>query len=110
MRIQKRKEFRKLGANGIFEVKLRVIVCRVLKERTQDRVWVSLSTQQILANGRRKGKSKSGLELAAFPWAIFRHKILHGSVSPASFPHYLRGSLVGCRLWGRTESDTTEVT
>ena len=21
-----------------------------------------------------------------------------------------RGSLVGCRLWGRTESDTTEVT
>ena len=89
MKIQKRKESRKLGANGILEVKLRVIMCRGLKERTQNSVWVSLSTQQILANGWSKGKSKSGLELAAFPWAILHHKILHCSVSPASFPHYL---------------------
>ena len=32
--------------------------------------------------------------------------------SPVFFPGESqgRGSLVGCRLWGRTDSDTTEVT
>ena len=30
--------------------------------------------------------------------------------TPVFLPSQGRGSLVGCRLWGRTESDTTEVT
>ena len=32
----------------------------------------------------------------------------HSSVLAWRIP--VRGSLVGCRLWGRTESDTTEAT
>ena len=32
----------------------------------------------------------------------------HSSVLPGESQG--RGSLVGCRLWGRTESDTTEAT
>ena len=32
----------------------------------------------------------------------------HSSVLPGESQG--RGNLVGCRLWGRTESDTTEVT
>ena len=85
MRIQKRKEFRNLDANGILEVKLRVIMCRVLKERTQNSVWVSLSTQQILANGRRKGKSKSGLESRKYCVTV----AISGSISTAATTSFL---------------------
>ena len=35
-------------------------------------------------------------------------KANHSSILAWRIPG--RGSLVGCRLWGRTESDTTEVT
>ena len=42
--------------------------------------------------------------------------LVHLSGHPESFLVFLpgesprQGSLVGCRLWGRTESDTTEAT
>ena len=38
--------------------------------------------------------------------ALEKEMTTHSSVLAWRIP---RGSLVGCRLWGRTESDTTEV-
>ena len=40
--------------------------------------------------------------------ALEKEMATHSSVLAWRLPG--RGSLVGCRLWGRTESDTTEVT
>ena len=42
-----------------------------------------------------------------FP-ALEKEMATHSSVLPGESQG--RGSLVGCHLWGRTESDTTEVT
>ena len=45
----------------------------------------------------------------AFPFhALEKEMATHSSVLAWRIPG--RGSLVGCRLWGRTESDTTEMT
>ena len=41
-------------------------------------------------------------------YALEKEMATHSSVLAWRIPE--RGSLVGCRLWGRTESDTTEVT
>ena len=40
------------------------------------------------------------------------HAIMDWTISPAFLPGESQGrrSLVGCRLWGRTELDTTEAT
>ena len=40
--------------------------------------------------------------------ALEKEMAIHSSVLPGESQG--RGSLVGCRLWGRTETDTTEVT
>ena len=40
--------------------------------------------------------------------ALEKEMATHSSVLPGESQG--RGSLVGCRLWGRTESDTTEAT
>ena len=40
--------------------------------------------------------------------ALEKEMATHSSVLPGESQG--QGSLVGCRLWGRTESDTTEVT
>ena len=42
--------------------------------------------------------------------ALEKEMATHSSVLAWRIPSQGRGSLVGCRLWGRTESDTTEVT
>ena len=55
------------------------------------------------------GVAKSRTRLSDFPFTHWRRKwqptpvFLRGESQG-------RGSLVGCRLWGRTESDTTEAT
>ena len=44
-----------------------------------------------------------------FPFhALEKEMATHSSVLPGESQG--RGSLMGCRLWGRTESDTTEAT
>ena len=59
------------------------------------------------------GVAKSRTPLSDFPFT-FRFPALEKEMQPT--PVFLpgesqgRGSLVGCRLWGRTESDMTEVT
>ena len=40
--------------------------------------------------------------------ALEKERATHSSVLPGESQG--RGSLVGCHLWGRTESDTTEAT
>ena len=59
------------------------------------------------------GVAKSRTRLSNFTFTFHLHA-LEKEMAPT--PVFLpgesqgRGSLVGCRLWGRTESDTTEVT
>ena len=59
------------------------------------------------------GVSKSRTLLSDFIYAFHFHALekemtTHSSVLAWRIPG--TGSLVGCRLWGRSESDTTEVT
>ena len=59
------------------------------------------------------GIAKGRTRLSDFTFTFHFHALekamaAHSSVLPGESQG--RGSLVGCRLWGRTESDTTEVT
>ena len=60
-----------------------------------------------------RGVTQSWTRLSDF---IFTFHFLAVEKEMATTPVFLpgesrgRGSLVGCRLWGRTESDTTEAT
>ena len=59
------------------------------------------------------GVAKSGTRLSNFTFTFHFHALekemeTHSSVLAWRIPR--TGSLVGCRLWGRTESDKTEVT
>ena len=57
-------------------------------------------------------KSRTGLSDFSFTFhfhALEKEMETYSSVL-ATGESQGRGSLVGCRLWGRTESDTTEVT
>ena len=59
------------------------------------------------------GVAQSRTRLSNFPFTFYFHALekevaTHSSVLAWRIPGM--GSLVGCRLWGRTESDTTEAT
>ena len=59
------------------------------------------------------GVAKSRIRLSDFTFTFHFHALekemaIHSSVLAWRIPG--TGSLVGCRLWGRTELDTTEVT
>ena len=59
------------------------------------------------------GVAEGRTRLSDFPFAFHFHAsekemATYCSVLPGESQG--RGSLVGCRLWGRTESDTTEAT
>ena len=59
------------------------------------------------------GVAKSQTQLSDFTFTFHFHALeeemaTHSSVLAWRIPGM--GSLVGCRLWGRTESDTTEAT
>ena len=59
------------------------------------------------------GVAKSRTQLTGFPFTFhFMHWRRKWQPTPAFLPGESRGrgSLVGCHLWGRTESDTPEVT
>ena len=59
------------------------------------------------------GVAKSRTRLRDFTFTFtFMHQRRKWQPTPVFLPGESqgRGSLVGCRLWGRTESDTTEVT
>ena len=59
------------------------------------------------------GVAEGRTRLSDFPFTFHFHALekemaTHSSVLALRIPG--TGSLVGCRLWGHTESDTTEVT
>ena len=59
------------------------------------------------------GVAESRTQLSDLTFTFYFHALekemaTHSSVLAWRIPG--TGSLVGCRLWGRTESDTTEVT
>ena len=59
------------------------------------------------------GVATSWTRLSEFPFTFHFHALeeemaTHSSVLPGESQG--RGSLVGCRLWGHTESDMTEAT
>ena len=59
------------------------------------------------------GVVKSRTRLSDFPFTFHFHALEKEMATHSSVLAWRiqgRGSLVGCRLWGRTESDTTEVT
>ena len=59
------------------------------------------------------GVAKSRTRLNNFPFTFHFHALEKEMATHSSVLAWRilgRGSLVGCRLWGRTESDTTEVT
>ena len=59
------------------------------------------------------GVAKSRTRLSDFTFTFHFHALEKEMATPSSVLAWRipgTGSLVGCRLWGRTESDTTEVT
>ena len=59
------------------------------------------------------GIAKSQTRLSDFTFTFHFHPLEEEMATPPEFlpgESQGRGSLVGCRLWGHTESDTTEVT
>ena len=60
-------------------------------------------------HGVAEGQTRLSDSLSLFTFMHWRRK---WQATPVFVPGESqgRGSLVGCRLWGRTESDTTEVT
>ena len=56
----------------------------------------------------RVGHDRSDFTFTFHSHALEKEMATHSSVLPGESQG--RGSLVGCRLWGRTESDTTEST
>ena len=78
-----------------------------------DSMDMSLSKLQELVMDREAvhGDAKSQTRLSDFPFTFHLHALekkmaTHLSVLAWRIPG--TGSLVGCGLWGRTESDTTE--
>ena len=63
--------------------------------------------------GRLQGVAKSQTRLSDFPFTFHFHALEKEMATHSSVLAWRilgTGSLVGCRLWGRTESDTTEAT
>ena len=56
------------------------------------------------------GVAKSRTRLSDFTFTFHFHALEKEMAIHSSGESQGRGSLVGCHLWGRTESDTTEVT
>ena len=58
------------------------------------------------------GVTKSRMQLTSLSLFIFMHRRKKWQPTPVLLPGESqgRGSLVGCHLWGHTESDTIEVT
>ena len=59
------------------------------------------------------GVTKSQTRLSNFTFTFHFHSLEEEMATPLVFlpgESQGRGSLVGCRLWGHTESDTTEAT
>ena len=73
-------------------------------------MWMTYNPLQYscLENPMDKGAQLSDFTFTFHFHALEKEMATHSSVLAWRIPG--TGSLVGCHLWGRTESDTTEVT
>ena len=111
------------GLNQVFqESKPRHLQISRVLDRDCVLLWGNLTSHYILKMGA--GESQSGLMALRLELIIFLAEV--ELISLFTFMHWRRkwqptpvfspgesqgrGSLVGCCLWGRTESDTTEAT
>ena len=60
--------------------------------------------------GAVHGVAKSQTQLSDFTFTFHFHALVKEMATHSSVLAWGQWSLVGCRLWGRTESDTAEVT
>ena len=56
------------------------------------------------------GVAKSQTQLSDFPFTFHFHALEKEMATQSSVLAWRIPGMVGCRLWGRTESDTTEAT
>ena len=63
----------------------------------------------MIATGEEEVEKEEAIGMIRVVWKVWRRK---WQPTPVFLPGESRGpgSLVGCCLWGRTESDTTEAT
>ena len=75
--------------------------------------WKILWTEEPGRLHAVHGVAKSWTRLSDFTFTFHFHALEKEMATHSSVPAWRipgAGSLVGCRLWGRTESDTTEAT
>ena len=79
-------------------------------EMSLRKLWETVKVREALRVAvHGVAKSRTQLSNFTFTFVLWRRKWQH---SPVFWPGESQGqgSLVGCRLWGRTESDTPDVT
>ena len=93
---------------GKGNMKTYITICKIVSqwEFEETQTGAVYQPKWVGWGGRWEGVSKRRGNLYTYLW---RRK---WQPTPVSLPGISqgRGSLVGCRLWGHTESDTTEVT
>ena len=75
--------------------------------------YMKETRQTLLAGPEQLGLEKLAFFSYLYAYGISQHKLGDGNGNPLQYSclgSYGQGSLVGCCPWGRTESDTTEVT
>ena len=111
--IPKKKKWKK--AKWLFEERLQIIEKRSKRQRRKGKIYTSESSSKKLQGAIRKlsyvinaKKQRKTIEWERLEisWRRQWHP------TPVLLPGKSRGQkcLVGCRLWGHTESDTTDVT
>ena len=80
-----------------------------IKKNTFESVLMRWMKLEPIIQSEVSQKEKQATSLSLFTFMHWRRK---WQPAPVFLPGESqgRGSLVGCRLWGRTESDTTEAT
>ena len=67
-------------------------------------------SQMMQADRRKRRVNFSFLNFVSYSDALEKEMATHSSILAWRIPGTGWGGLVGCCLWGRTESDTTEAT
>ena len=97
--------------NGVL-MEVELLSHRAMAPRSSTLAWKILWTEEpggLQSMGSLRVRHDWATSLSLFTFMHWRRK---GQPTPVFLPGESqgRGSLVGCRLWGHTESDTTEAT
>ena len=101
-----------LWAEDSWTVKIWSLVSKAMAPHSSILAWKIPWTEEpgrLQSMGSRRVRRDWATSLSLFTFMLWRRK---WQPTPVFLPGESQGwgSLVGCRLWGRTESDTTEVT